>query len=168
VPAIPSMAIAIDQLLAAYETDLRTSAARFFRQNTNRYERNHVDRHGHVTNAFLAPHNFKSLPPIREAILGLLFDSVLQRMLAEATGFDRFHLMPSMLLDKNAETPPHQDLRRLRHSEWLSLMADCCAANQHGLVASAMRKGDVSLRNDLKFRLKISAQNNPVLMRSAR
>ena len=62
----------IDRLLAAYEADLKSSPRRFFRQNTNRYEANSVDRHGHVTNAFLDPHNFESLPPIRDAIFALL------------------------------------------------------------------------------------------------
>lgn len=180
----------IDQLLAAYETDLKASRRRFFRQNTNRYEPNSVDRHGHVTNAFLDPHNFESLPPIREAIFALLFDGALQGALAEATGFERFHLMQSMLFDKNAETPAHQDwwyldsvpeghlaaawialediaeaagrfylmsgthevvlhqdLMRLRHSEWLSLLADYCRANPDRLEAPALKKGDVVIWN---------------------
>lgn len=63
----------IDQLLAAYEADLKSSPRRFFRQNTNRYEANSIDRHGHVTNALLDPHNFESLPPIRDVIFALLF-----------------------------------------------------------------------------------------------
>lgn len=180
----------IERLISAYETGLRPSQRKFFRQNTNRYERNALDRHGHVTNAFLDPHNFESIPSIREAIFGLLLDGTLQGALVEATGFDRFHLMQSMLFDKNAETPAHQDwwyldsvpagrlaavwvalediaeeagrfyllsgsheivlhrdLKRLRHSEWLSLVADYCAANPQLVAAPALRKGDVVIWN---------------------
>ncbi len=180
----------IDRLMVAYAADLRPSGRKFFRQNTNRYEPNAVDAHGHVTNSFLDPHNYESLPAIREAILDLLFDDTLQARLSEATGFSRFHLMQSMLFDKNAATPAHQDwlyldsvpngqlaatwialediaeaagrfylmsgthevalhqdLRRLRHDEWLALMAEYCAANPQRLAAPAMRRGDMIVWN---------------------
>lgn len=180
----------IDRLMAAYAADLRPSRAKFFRQNTNRYEQNAVDGHGHVTNSFLDPHNYETIPAIREAILDLLFDDGVQRHLAEATGFDRFHLMQSMLFDKNAATPAHQDwwyldsvpngrlaaawialediaeaagrfylmsgthevvlhqdLRRLRHDDWLALMADYCAANPDRLAAPALARGDMIIWN---------------------
>lgn len=99
----------IDTLMAVYSQDLLPSASRFFRQNTNRYEPNNVDRYGHVTNSFLDPHHYRGVPRVRQGVLRILFDPALKAALAEATGHPGLNLMQSMLFDKNAATPPHQD-----------------------------------------------------------
>ncbi|MFV3128139.1 phytanoyl-CoA dioxygenase family protein [Niveispirillum sp. KHB5.9] len=99
----------VDALMAAYADDLLNSPAKFFRQNTNRYEPNRVDAHGHVINSFLDPHHYKRVPRVREGVLQILFDPALKAALAEATGHPGLDLMQSMLFDKNAATPPHQD-----------------------------------------------------------
>lgn len=99
----------IDALLTAYAFDLLSSRSKFFRQNTNRYEPNDIDGHGHVINSFLDPHHYRSVPRLRQAVLDILFDPALKAALAEATGHAGLDLMQSMLFDKNAATPPHQD-----------------------------------------------------------
>lgn len=99
----------IDALQAAYMADLLPSRSKFFRQNTNRYEPNDIDEHGHVINSFLDPHHYRSVPRLRQGVLDILFAPALKAALAEATGHAGLDLMQSMLFDKNAATPPHQD-----------------------------------------------------------
>jgi phytanoyl-CoA hydroxylase len=99
----------IDMLLAAYTRHLLPSRKKFYRQNTNRYERNHIDVHGHITNSFLDPHNYNRLPALRQAALDIFFDETLLVSLAATTGYAKHDLMQSMLFDKNAETTAHQD-----------------------------------------------------------
>lgn len=102
-------AATIDALATAYRCDLLSSRRKFYRQNTNRYERNRIDAHGHVLNSFLDPHDYRSMPAVREAVLAVLFDTGLHRALQAAVGDGPLRLMQSMLFDKNAETVPHQD-----------------------------------------------------------
>lgn len=99
----------IDNLMTVYRNDLRPCRSKFYRQNTNRYEANSIDSHGHVTNSFLDVHGYERLPHVRQHVLDILFAPALLSTLAEATGHPKFNLMQSMLFDKNAATPPHQD-----------------------------------------------------------
>jgi phytanoyl-CoA hydroxylase len=99
----------IDTVLSLYRRDILNSSSKFYRQNTNVYDRNRHTSYGHVIQSFLDVHNYKSFPEFRQATLDLYFSQELQQALSDVTGHERHNLMQSMLFDANAATPPHQD-----------------------------------------------------------
>jgi len=144
----------IDRMLAAYAADLRPSRSKFYRQNTNRYEPNRIDGHGHVTNSFLDPHNYRRLPRVRQAVLDILFAPPLKAALADATGYGRLDLMQSMLFDKNAATTPHQDWWYLDSvpngqlaAAWIALEDIPAAAGRFYLMSGSH---EMTLHDDLR------------------
>lgn len=144
----------VDALMSAYDRDLKPSGSKFYRQNTNRYEGNSIDPYGHVTNSFLDPHNYESIACLRAATLDIFFDERLLEVLTAATGHPRFHLMQSMLFDKNAATPPHQDWWYLDSvpngqlaAAWIAL-EDIAPEAGRFYVMSGMH--EISLHEDLR------------------
>ncbi|MEY4764623.1 MAG: hypothetical protein RI907_1296 [Pseudomonadota bacterium] len=100
---------AIDRLMRLYRRDILSTQAKFYRQNTNVYDRNRFTDHGHVIQSFLDIHHYKRFPEFRQAALDLYFSEALLGGLAEVTGHPTHNLMQSMMFDANAATPPHQD-----------------------------------------------------------
>src|SRR5689334_1015197 len=100
---------AIDNLLDCYQSDIVPSKTRFYRQNTDRYERNRLSGSGFVEQSFLDIHAYKSRPRFRSAALDIFFCGALQKTLSGITGSSAHNLMQSMLFDANTATPPHQD-----------------------------------------------------------
>ncbi len=99
----------IDRVNGLFQRDIASSSARFFRQNTSRYDRNRKTAAGHVIQSFLDIHHYKRYPEFRQAALDLYFSRELLGALTEVTGHREHNLMQSMLFDANAATPPHQD-----------------------------------------------------------
>ncbi len=99
----------IDALMARYRADISPSSSKFFRQNTNRYETNVMNPHGHVRQSFLDVHAYDSHPAFQESTLQIYFSPEIRAALTSITGATKHNLMQSMLFDLNAATPPHQD-----------------------------------------------------------
>lgn len=99
----------IDRLNTLFQRDIADSSARFFRQNTNRYERNRKTDAGHIIQSFLDIHHYKRFPEFRQAALDVYFAPEMLATLREVTGYADHNLMQSMLFDANAATTPHQD-----------------------------------------------------------
>lgn len=99
----------IDSFMAYFKRDILHSKAKFYRQNTNVYDRNRFTDHGHVIQSFLDVHNYKRFPEFRQAALDIFFSPAMLQGLAQTSGHARHNLMQSMLFDANAATPPHQD-----------------------------------------------------------
>jgi len=99
----------VDQLLERYRRDILPSEDKFFRQNTDHYERNRFNEHGYVIQSFLDIHAYASYPEFQQAALQAFFAPQIQRALTVLTGDARHRLMQTMLFDLNAATRPHQD-----------------------------------------------------------
>lgn len=104
---IPEESIA--RVLQCYRRDIVPSKARFYRQNTNRYEVNRLTAHGYVAQSFLDIHAYASFPAFRNAALKVFFHNNLLAAISELTGANSHRLVQSMFFDLNAATPPHQD-----------------------------------------------------------
>lgn len=100
---------ALERVLRLYDRDIVSSRARFYRQNTNRYERNAVTAHGYVAQSFLDIHAYASFPAFKEAALEVFFHPDLLSFISGLTGAMSHRLVQSMLFDLNTATPPHQD-----------------------------------------------------------
>ena len=100
---------AIDHLLEIYSAQIIPSRTRFFRQNTNRYERNELSSYGYVEQSFLDIHAFGHFPLFARAALDIFCHQNLLTMLSRVTGSESHNLMQSMLFDMNTHTQPHQD-----------------------------------------------------------
>ena len=61
----------IDSLLQIYASEIVPSKTRFFRQNTNRYERNELSAHGYVAQSFLDIHAFSYFPHFARTALDI-------------------------------------------------------------------------------------------------
>jgi phytanoyl-CoA hydroxylase len=99
----------LDPVLHHYTSTVKPSRDKFFRQNTNRYEANVLNAHGHVRQSFLDIHNYERRPAFRDAAMEVYFSDPMRRALSAITGEPTHHLMQSMLFDLNTATPPHQD-----------------------------------------------------------
>jgi phytanoyl-CoA hydroxylase len=99
----------IDRLMELYRRDIVSSTSKFYRQNTNHYERNRLNPYGHVEQSFLDVHAYASRSEFQTAVLEIYFSPEIRAALTELTGAPDHNLMQSMLFDLNAATPPHQD-----------------------------------------------------------
>jgi phytanoyl-CoA hydroxylase len=99
----------IDRLLALYARDLATSKQRFFRQSTDRYERNAHTSHGYVRQSFLDIHDYANYPEFSAAARNIYCSKELLQALTDVTGCARHNLMQTMFFDLNTATWPHQD-----------------------------------------------------------
>jgi phytanoyl-CoA hydroxylase len=99
----------IDRLLEALRREVFPSRAKFYRQNTARYEPNHFTKHGYLANALLDPHAFRRHRAFSRTALELFFCEPLLDELVRLTGHPRLQLTQTMLMDANPKTPPHQD-----------------------------------------------------------
>src|SRR5262245_42698487 len=63
----------IDRVLEAYDRQIIPAQAKFYRQNTGRYERNRFSAHGYVAQSFLDIHAYRSFPDFRSAALEVFF-----------------------------------------------------------------------------------------------
>jgi phytanoyl-CoA hydroxylase len=99
----------IDDLLELYKKTIVPSGYPFFRQNTNKYERNRLTEHGYVRQSFLDIHDYAKFQEFSYAAREIYASDEMTGALKESTGFSSFNLMQSMLFDANTETVPHQD-----------------------------------------------------------
>jgi phytanoyl-CoA hydroxylase len=99
----------IDQVVRRYVEDIVPSDYPFFRQNTDAYEPNRLTEHGYVKQSFLDIHDYAGFPEFSKCARDIYTSPEIRGALAEATGFDSFNLMQTMLFDANTETAPHQD-----------------------------------------------------------
>jgi len=99
----------IDRLLTVYARDVVPSKHRFFRQSTDRYERNKLTQRGYVRQSFLDIHDYRSYPEFSAAARDIYCSKELLHTLNEVTGYDQHNLMQTMLFDLNTATWPHQD-----------------------------------------------------------
>ncbi|MES2663314.1 MAG: phytanoyl-CoA dioxygenase family protein [Pseudomonadota bacterium] len=99
----------IDALLTVFQKDIVRSKAKFFRQNTNKYETNRLNSVDHVIQGLLDIHNYKRFPEFRQLALDIYFSEELLSALHKVTGHKQHNLMQSMMFDANTAPPPHQD-----------------------------------------------------------
>lgn len=99
----------IDEVSTRYKKEILPSKTRFYRQNTNKYEKNVITEQGFVKQAFLDVHDYTEYPEFSLATKELFFCKEITQALSQITGFSDFNLMQSMLFDANAGTAPHQD-----------------------------------------------------------
>ncbi|HET7633571.1 MAG TPA: phytanoyl-CoA dioxygenase family protein [Burkholderiales bacterium] len=99
----------IDDLLDLYKSTIVPSPYPFFRQNTNKYEKNAITEHGYVRQSFLDIHDYAKFLEFSHAAREIYASGEMRDALQESTGFPTFNLMQSMLFDANTETVPHQD-----------------------------------------------------------
>lgn len=99
----------IDQLLKLYQEYVVPSKSLFFRQNTNRYEANHINRFGHVIQSFLDVHDYQEIPEFSTCAKEIFCSNEIHQALNEITGSSGCNLMQTMFFDANTETQPHQD-----------------------------------------------------------
>jgi phytanoyl-CoA hydroxylase len=99
----------IDNLIQIYSDQIVPSKSMFFRQNTNKYERNQFTSGGHVVQSFMDIHKYDKFPEFKQAALDIFFSREMLVALPEVTGFESHNLMAAMLFDANTTTPAHQD-----------------------------------------------------------
>ncbi|MBL4624881.1 MAG: phytanoyl-CoA dioxygenase family protein [Flavobacteriales bacterium] len=101
----------IDKLLIEYSSTLLPSTDHYFRQSTQKWEKNNVDSFGYCTQSFLDPHDFpgEKHKTIVDALRKIYFHKNIANALNEVTGNSDFNLMQSMFFDKNTATRAHQD-----------------------------------------------------------
>ena len=99
----------IDNLLELYKSNILNSDNYFFRQSSNRWERNQVNEFGYCTESFLNVHDYPNYPAFDEAIKQIMCSPQVREALTQLTDSPEHNLMQSMLFDLNATTPAHQD-----------------------------------------------------------
>lgn len=99
----------IDKLLELYESEILTSNDYFFRQSSNRWERNKINEHNYCEESFLNVHDYPNYPSFCEAARQIVCLPQVREALSQVTGSAEHNLMQTMLFDLNAATPAHQD-----------------------------------------------------------
>jgi phytanoyl-CoA hydroxylase len=99
----------IDNLLNLYKSEILDSKSHFFRQSSNRWERNKINEFGYCEESFLNVHDYPNYPAFDEAIKQIICSPQVREALTQITGSPEHNLMQSMLFDLNAATPAHQD-----------------------------------------------------------
>lgn len=99
----------IDKFLDIYNSEIIESSNYFFRQSSNRWERNKRTDYGYCEESFLNVHDYPDYPGFCEAARQIFCLSQVREALTQLTGSAEHNLMQSMLFDLNAATPAHQD-----------------------------------------------------------
>lgn len=99
----------IERLLDLYVKQIVPSRYPFFRQSTNQYEVNRLNKFGHVEQSFLDIHDYEKFAEFSNIAKEIYCSDSLQDALRQITGSPSFNLMQTMLFDANTETQPHQD-----------------------------------------------------------
>jgi phytanoyl-CoA hydroxylase len=99
----------IDKLLTRYRKEILNSDNYFFRQSSNRWEKNKLNEHGYSQESFLNVHDYPNYPAFEETIREIICSTQVRDALTQLTGSPEHNLMQSMLFDMNAATPAHQD-----------------------------------------------------------
>jgi phytanoyl-CoA hydroxylase len=99
----------IDQLLTQYQQTILPSADYFFRQSTNRWQKNKLTAHGYSEESFIDIHDYPKYPTFGQTAMQIFCADFTRQALTELTGNPEHNLMQSMLFDKNTGTPAHQD-----------------------------------------------------------
>ncbi len=99
----------IDKNLDIYNSEIIESSNYFFRQSSNRWERNKRTDYGYCEESFLNVHDYPDYPGFCEAARQIFCLSQVREALTQLTGSAEHNLMQSMLFDLNAATPAHQD-----------------------------------------------------------
>lgn len=99
----------VDNLLEIYESQILPSKNHFFRQSSNRWEKNQINQFGYCEESFLNVHDYPNYPAFDEAIKKIMCSPQVREALTQLTDSPEHNLMQSMLFDLNAATPAHQD-----------------------------------------------------------
>ncbi|MBW4547830.1 MAG: phytanoyl-CoA dioxygenase family protein [Symplocastrum torsivum CPER-KK1] len=99
----------VDKILDIYNSQILESSNYFFRQSSNRWERNKRTYYGYCEESFLNVHDYPDYPGFCEAARQIFCLSQVREALTQLTGSAEHNLMQSMLFDLNAATPAHQD-----------------------------------------------------------
>lgn len=99
----------VDNLLEIYESQILPSKNHFFRQSSNRWEKNQINEFGYCEESFLNVHDYPNYPAFDEAIKKIMCSPQVREALTQLTDSPEHNLMQSMLFDLNAATPAHQD-----------------------------------------------------------
>lgn len=99
----------IDALLKLYKGEILSSKEHFFRQSSNRWEKNRINQHGYSQESFRDVHFYPGHRAFSDAALEIFCSNEVQKALAELTDGPGFNLVQSMLFDQNTGTAGHQD-----------------------------------------------------------
>jgi phytanoyl-CoA hydroxylase len=99
----------VDLLISGYSSEIVPSGNKFYRQNTNKYEKNQTNQFGHVQQSFLDIHDFGRHKKFSGLAQDIFWHQNMLSCLTKITGADDHNLMQTMLFDQNVATPPHQD-----------------------------------------------------------
>jgi phytanoyl-CoA hydroxylase len=165
----------IARLLAVYARDIVPSRQRFFRQDSSRYERNRINRHGHVRQSFLDIHDYARFQEFSAAARDIFCGGEMLETISAVTGAPRHDLTRTMLFDLNTANGPRQDwydldcvpngsliaawiaLEDIReeagrfyvmpssHERWVKRVDDYVQRHRTSRFAPALRRGDVLL-----------------------
>lgn len=99
----------IDKLLEQYNSDILPAKNYYFRQSSNRWEKNKITEYGYSEESFLNIHDYPNYPSFCEAAMQIFCSQQVRDALTQLTESPKHNLMQSMLFDLNAATPAHQD-----------------------------------------------------------
>jgi phytanoyl-CoA hydroxylase len=99
----------IDNLLAEYSEQILSSQDYFFRQSSNKWQKNEITDDGYCKQSFLDVHDYPNHTHFCEAALRVFCLTEVREALTLLTGAQENNLMQSMFFDLNAATPAHQD-----------------------------------------------------------
>ena len=99
----------IDNLLEEYNSKILPSQDYFFRQSSNRWQRNRISTYGYCEESFRDIHDYPRYPSVSEAALSIFCSPEVREALTMLTESQEHNLMQSMLFDMNTATPVHQD-----------------------------------------------------------
>lgn len=99
----------IDKLLEEYRLKILPSEDYFFRQSSNRWQKNVISSYGYCEESFLNVHDYPRYPSFTETAMQIFCSEQVRSALTTLTGSPDHSLMQSMLFDLNTVTPAHQD-----------------------------------------------------------
>lgn len=147
----------IDNILAEYHQNILSSSDYFFRQSSNKWQKNKISSHGYCEESFLDIHDYPNHSNFSEAALRIFCSQEVRKALTELTGEQDHNLMQSMFFDLNAATPPHQDwyyLDTLPHGNLLAgwfALEDICAEAGRFYVLPKSHLVNLDLSEDEKI-----------------
>src|SRR3712207_507640 len=76
----------IDNLLRLYESEILSSKNYFFRQSSNRWQKNKINEFGYCDESFLNVHDYPNYPAFDEAIKKIICSPQVREALTQLTG----------------------------------------------------------------------------------
>ncbi|RUT05567.1 hypothetical protein DSM106972_035740 [Dulcicalothrix desertica PCC 7102] len=99
----------IDSLLAEYQSKIVASNDYFFRQSSNKWEKNKISIYGYCEESLLDIHDYPNHSSFSDSALRIFCLPEVRNALTLLTGEHEHNVMQTMFFDLNTATPAHQD-----------------------------------------------------------